>query len=180
MLYRQWEGPKFCFPVTQKPLLGQGLLIIEASRRWVINVKQKPPPDNRKHSQKTDFEDTGGIRTCNYRKRREADPRLGLRGHWDQRSTNTHYNKVGWNPDLVWTLPRHENSLITVGYQNSVPSLCSAVLHFPGSTGPVRLPCRHVTLNVYVLTFRNINVWILRWNEMTNYFGSFGIFNEIT
>jgi len=94
-----------------------------------------------------------------------AEPRLGPRGHLDQRSTNIHYNKVGLNPELVWTLRRPEKSIITARHQNSVSSFCSVVLQFPGTNSPVCLPCRYVTLNVYVLTVRNISAWILRWND---------------
>jgi hypothetical protein len=61
MLYRQWEEPKFCFPLTQQPLMGHGLLIIEASRGWVSNVTQKAPRDNKRQLQKTDIQDPGGI-----------------------------------------------------------------------------------------------------------------------
>jgi hypothetical protein len=61
------------FPMAQQPLVGQGLLIIEASQSlsdtphlvgllWMSDQpEQGPLPDNIQHSQETDIHATGGI-----------------------------------------------------------------------------------------------------------------------
>jgi hypothetical protein len=61
------------FFMAQQPLVGQGLLIIEASRSHtdtphsvglsgrMINPTHRPLPDNTEHSQETDIHDSGGI-----------------------------------------------------------------------------------------------------------------------
>jgi hypothetical protein len=74
--------------------VGQGLLIIEASRShsdtpYSVGLlwKSDQPdarPGNTQHSQETDIHASGGIRTRNPSKRAAADPRLGRRGHWDR------------------------------------------------------------------------------------------------
>ena len=58
--------------MVQQPLVGQGLLIIEASRSHsvdssgrVISPKQRPLPDNKQHSLEPDIDATGGMRTPN-------------------------------------------------------------------------------------------------------------------
>ena len=50
----------------------------------VISTSQRPLPDNTQHSQKTDIDDPGGIRTRNLSRRAVADLRLRSRGHWDR------------------------------------------------------------------------------------------------
>jgi hypothetical protein len=86
-----------CFSMAQQPLMGQGPLIIEASRshsdtphtRWdssgrVISPKQGPLPDNTQHSKGTTIHTPGGIRTHNPSKRGAAIPCLRPRGHGDR------------------------------------------------------------------------------------------------
>jgi hypothetical protein len=82
--------------MVQQPLVGQGLLVIIASR-WhsdtphtvgLIWTSDQPDaetsgPDNAQHSQETDIHALGGIRTHNPSSRAAADPRLKLRGHRD-------------------------------------------------------------------------------------------------
>jgi hypothetical protein len=87
---------KFIFPIAQQPLVGQGLLIIEASRShsdtqhsvgllWTSDQPDaRPTPDNTQHSQATDIYARGGIRTRNPSKRAATDSRLRRRGHWDR------------------------------------------------------------------------------------------------
>jgi hypothetical protein len=82
---------------AQQPLVGHGLLIIEATRShsdtphsvglsgWVISRAQRPLPDNTQFSQETDVHDLGGIRTSNPSKRTPADPHLRTHDHWDRR-----------------------------------------------------------------------------------------------
>jgi hypothetical protein len=82
--------------MAQQPLVGQGLLIIEASRwhsdtpytvglLWTIDQPDaETVPDNTQHSQETDIHAFGGIRTHNPSKRAAADPCLRPRGDWDK------------------------------------------------------------------------------------------------
>ena len=77
--------------MVQQPLVGQGLLITEASRSHsdalhsvgLLSPSQRPLPENKQRSQETDIHAPGGIRTQNPSKLAAADPRL--RGHWDRR-----------------------------------------------------------------------------------------------
>ena len=83
------------FLMAQQSLVGQGLLIIEASLSHsdtphsvglsgrVVSPTEKPLPDNTQHSQQTSMP-PGGIRTRKPSKREAADQRLRLRGHWDR------------------------------------------------------------------------------------------------
>jgi len=50
----------------------------------VISPTQRPLPDNTQHSQETDIQASGGIRTHTHRKRAAADPLLRPLGHWDR------------------------------------------------------------------------------------------------
>jgi hypothetical protein len=83
--------------MAQQPPVGQGLLIIEASRLHsdtphlaydssgrVISPTQGPLPDNTKHSQETDIHAARGIQTHNPSKPAAADPRLGPHSHGDR------------------------------------------------------------------------------------------------
>ena len=82
--------------MAQQPLVGQDLLIIEASRShsdtlrlagliWMSDQSEAEPlADNTRHSHQTDIHDPGGIRTRNPSKRTAADPRLRSRGHQDR------------------------------------------------------------------------------------------------
>jgi len=86
-------------PIAQQPLVGQGLLIIEASQSHsgnhirydnssssgtVIGEKEIFLPDNTKHLQETGIYAPGGIRTRNPSKRTVADPRISPRFHREQ------------------------------------------------------------------------------------------------
>jgi hypothetical protein len=76
------------FSVVQQPLVGQGFLIIEASRSnpdtpqstallWTSDSPtQVPLPDNTLHSRQTAIHAPGGIRTRNPSKLAAADLRL--------------------------------------------------------------------------------------------------------
>jgi hypothetical protein len=79
--------------MTQQPLVGQGLLIIEATRShsgtphsvgflWTIDQPDAETCDNTQYAQETDIHAPGGIRTRNPSKRAAALPRLRPRGHW--------------------------------------------------------------------------------------------------
>jgi hypothetical protein len=83
--------------VVQQPLVGHGLLIIEASRSHsatphsaglgrVISQTHRPLLDNTQRSQETKHPCRGGIRTRNLSKQAAADPRLRPRGHWNRPS----------------------------------------------------------------------------------------------
>ena len=50
----------------------------------MISSSQRPLPDNTQHSQQTNIQALGGIRTHNPSKRAAADPRLRPRGYWDR------------------------------------------------------------------------------------------------
>ena len=73
--------------IVQQPLMGQGLLFIEASRSHsdtpysvgLLSPTQRPLLENAQHSGETDIHDPDGIRTSNPSKRTVADPRLGAR-----------------------------------------------------------------------------------------------------
>ena len=49
----------------------------------MISPSQRPLPDNTQHSQQTNIQALGGIRTHNLNRRVAVDLRLRLRGHWD-------------------------------------------------------------------------------------------------
>ena len=53
-------------------------------RRRGIGPSQPPLPDNTQHSQQTDINAPGGIRTRNPSKRADADPRFRPRGYRDR------------------------------------------------------------------------------------------------
>jgi len=87
----------FFFFVALRPNAGHGLLILEVS--WshtttyhsrydssgrVISSSQRPLPDNTQHSQQTNINAPGGIRTNDRRRRAAADLRLRPRCHWDR------------------------------------------------------------------------------------------------
>ena len=66
----------FFFTMAQRPLVGQGLLIVEASRShsdtphsvgllWTSDQRDAETADNTQHSQEKDIHATGGIRTRN-------------------------------------------------------------------------------------------------------------------
>jgi hypothetical protein len=86
----------FFFYHGAKALVGQGFLIIEVSRSHsdtphsvgLLRTSDKPDarplPNNTQYSQETNIRAAGGIRTHSPSNRAAADPRLRLRGHWDQ------------------------------------------------------------------------------------------------
>ena len=81
-------------PLEQQPLVGQGLLIIKASRSQthtlydssgrLVSPTQRLLPDNTQHSQETDIHATDGIWTRNPSKRAVADRPVRPRGLCDQ------------------------------------------------------------------------------------------------
>jgi hypothetical protein len=101
----------FLFPMVQQPLLGQGLLIIEAplshsdTPHSIGLVWTSDQPDaetstwQHRHSQETDIHASSGIRTRNPSKRAAANPRLRLRGHWD-RQWSKYLTEL---PIMIWT-----------------------------------------------------------------------------
>ena len=50
----------------------------------MISPSQRPLPDNTQHSQETNFQALGGIRTHDRSRREAVDLRLKPRGHWDR------------------------------------------------------------------------------------------------
>jgi hypothetical protein len=89
----------FSFPVALRPNSGKDLLIHEVSRshstthrtRWypsgrVISSSQRPLPDNTQHSQQTNIQAPGGIRSHNLSRRAATDIRIRQRGHLDRLS----------------------------------------------------------------------------------------------
>jgi len=89
--------------MAQQPPVGQGLLIIEDS--WSHSVTllwtsdqpvERPLPEDKQHSQKTDIHATGGIRTQNPSKREAADPHLRPRGHCDRQNDSWAEKIFGW------------------------------------------------------------------------------------
>ena len=87
----------FLFTMTQQPLVGQGLVIIEASRSHsdtthsvgssgrVISPMPSPLLDNTQLSQQTDI--PSGIGTQNPSRRATEGPRFRSRGHWDRQQS---------------------------------------------------------------------------------------------
>ena len=76
-------------PVALRPKAGHGLLILKISRSHtrthhrrydffgrVISASQRPLSDNTQHSQRTDIDAPGGIRTHNLSRRAAVDLRL--------------------------------------------------------------------------------------------------------
>ena len=88
--------------MAQQPPVGQGLLIIEASRSHsdtphsynssgqVVGPAQRPLPGNNLPSQQTDIHVPGGILTHNPSRPAADEPRLRPRGQLDRR---TRHNK---------------------------------------------------------------------------------------
>jgi len=82
--------------MAKQPLLGQGLLIIEALRSYsdtpqsagLLWTTHRTLHDNTQHSQQTDIHVPRGILTCSPSKQEGADPSRGPRGQWD-RETGT-------------------------------------------------------------------------------------------
>ena len=50
----------------------------------VMSSRQRALPDHKQHSQQTGIHAPGGIRTYDPNRQVATDPRLRLRGHWDQ------------------------------------------------------------------------------------------------
>ena len=84
------------FSMARQPLVGQGLINIEASRSHFLDTPHSvgllwtsDQPDAEtstwKHSQQTDIHAPGWIRTRSSNKPAAADPCLRPRGHWDRR-----------------------------------------------------------------------------------------------
>jgi hypothetical protein len=83
------------------PVAGFSLLVFEVS--WshttrhsrqdssgrVINPSQRPLPDNTQHSQQTNIQAPGEIRTHNLSRLAAEDLRLRPRGHWDRQLSTT-------------------------------------------------------------------------------------------
>jgi len=86
--------------MAQQPLLGQGLVIVEALQShsdtphsvelvWTSDqTTERFLPENTPHSQDTDIYTPVGIRTINSSKRAAADKSLRSPGHWDRLSQN--------------------------------------------------------------------------------------------
>jgi hypothetical protein len=83
-------------PTALQPPVGQGLLIIQASRShsdtphsvvllWTSDqpVAETSLPDDTQHSQEADIHAPSGVRIRNPIKPTAADPRLRGRSHWD-------------------------------------------------------------------------------------------------
>ena len=79
--------------MARQPIVGHGILIVEASRSqthhtwWdssgrVTSPTQRPLPDNTQHSKQTDIHASGRIRTLNPNNRTAEEPRFRPRGHW--------------------------------------------------------------------------------------------------
>ena len=75
----------------RQPLVGQGLLSIEASRSHShshtphsAGIHSTSDQPDAQHSQERDVHAPGGIRTRNPSKGAAADPRFRQRGHWDR------------------------------------------------------------------------------------------------
>jgi uncharacterized protein YjlB len=76
----------------------------------MISPKQRPLPDNTQHSQETDINVPGGIRTRNSRKRPAVNARLRKRGHWPGSIYPPHFfhlqrETVLVRSNLVWQGP---------------------------------------------------------------------------
>jgi hypothetical protein len=73
--------------MAQHPLVGQGVVIIETSRSHLCTSDDpdiEALPDTTQYPQETNVHVSGGIRTQSHSKRKTADPRLRLLGHWDR------------------------------------------------------------------------------------------------
>jgi hypothetical protein len=93
--------------MAQHPIVGHGLLTIEASRsNSRPTTLGRSPLDGRSarrrdlyltthNIHKTDIHSPSEIRTRNTSKRAAADPRLRPRGHWDQHAV-CHLTVIYW------------------------------------------------------------------------------------
>ena len=60
----------------------------------MISPSQRPPPDNTQHSQQTNIQALGGIRTHDLSRRAAVDLRLRPRGHWDRLTVHNECSKT--------------------------------------------------------------------------------------
>jgi hypothetical protein len=96
------------FFMLRQPLVGLGLLVIEASLSHsdtphsvgLLWTRDQPVAETStwQHSQQTDIHALGGIRTRNPIKRAAVDPRLRPRGHWDRHSNPQSHQASGRRP----------------------------------------------------------------------------------
>jgi hypothetical protein len=108
LVYSITFPPKHCyisFSMAQQPLVGHGLIIIEASHSHsdtrhsvrLLWTSDQPDAENSIWQHTTLTKDRhpcpGEIRTYNPSKRTVANPRLRPRGHWDQNNTGTYPTK---------------------------------------------------------------------------------------
>jgi hypothetical protein len=82
--------------MPQQPLVGQGVLIIEASQShsgtphsvgllWMSDQPDTETYTLQHTTQETDLHAPGGIRSRNFSTRAATDPCLTPHGHWDRR-----------------------------------------------------------------------------------------------
>ena len=94
-MYVRWFDTDVLFVLARQPSLGQDLLIHEVSRTHttthynqydssgrVISSSQRTQPENTQHSQQTNIDAPGAIRTHNLSRRATSELRLRPRGHW--------------------------------------------------------------------------------------------------
>ena len=94
---RKCSVRRIFFFMAQQPLVGQGLLLIGASRSHSIrhtalgrnpldkwSAQRRDPNLITHNTHKTHIHDPGVIRTHNPSKHAATDPRLRLHSHWDQ------------------------------------------------------------------------------------------------
>jgi hypothetical protein len=116
------------FPMAQQPLVGQGLLLIEASRshsfrhitlgrtpldEWSARRRDLYLTTHNTHSQETDIHTPGGIRTRNPNKRAAADPHLRPRGPKVTIVTVNNSNmRISINQSNIVTAESNKNNIL--------------------------------------------------------------------
>ena len=78
----------------------------------MISPSQRPLPDNTQHSQQTNIQALGGIRTHDRSRHAAVDLRLRPRGHWDR----TWYYEVLIH---IYRMETHEHKFNTVTVRTS-------------------------------------------------------------
>ena len=85
-------------PSGPEPPRYRGFTITHSDTRHSVGLlwtsDQPDAPDNTQHSQQTDIQVPGGIRTHNPSKQAATNPGLRLRGHWGRQTTSLNAVKV--------------------------------------------------------------------------------------
>ena len=109
----------FSFRVRQ-PIMGQGLLTVEASRSH--SDSQRLLPDNTQQSKETDFHAIGGIRTHNSSKRTSAELNCSTTriGYWGIQSSIYRVSQKSIHPLLINIFGINLNEISISGWECNI------------------------------------------------------------